>query len=259
MQLRPCPYCDKPIPKKITVCPYCHRDEGGKSVRIDTAAPVPESGEKYYEDDMTDLASSDPVIREQAVIRMAQHGFGVVQALISVLSDLGKPGLAATAKVLGRIRDKRSVPALANAMRMGDEDLRTASVWSLGQFREPEVLSIFLSEVGRQHPAVQAYIAFVLGGFHDSQALPVLGKLVKHPNREVAFQAAAALGEIGDVQAVPGLRRALRHKDLLVRTIAAGSLRRLGASPISLGGRSMGMILGGIAAAALAAAYWFYR
>jgi HEAT repeat protein len=233
MQLRPCPFCSKPIPKKITACPYCHRDEMGQPVRMDTAAAAPVDDAKFFPNDLQDLGSDDPFVREQAVVRMAQKGFGVAQALISVLSDLGKPGLAATAKVLGRIKDRRAIDALANAARMGDDDLRTAAIWALGQYREPEILQIFNREIERQHPTLQAYMAFVMSGFHDSTALAPLAKLAKSPNREVAFQAACALGELGDRTAGSALKKAYRHKDPVVRSAAAASLKRLGLSAVT--------------------------
>lgn len=229
-------------------------------MRMDSAAPAVENADRFFEDDMKDLASQDSFVREQAVVRMAQRGFGVVQALISVLGDLGKPGLAATAKVLGRIRDRRAIPALTVAARMGDEELRTAAVWALGQYHEPEVLSTFVAEIGRQHTSVQAYMANTLGLFHDNQAVPVLGKLAHHPNREVAFQAACALGEIGDVRAVNSLRKARRHPDGLVRAAAVSSLRRLGASSLPFSARWVHMTVGlMVLAMAVGLAWHFYK
>jgi len=259
MQLRPCPFCQKPIPKKMTACPYCHHDEQGQKVRMDTAAPPPDPNEKkYYENDMADLGSDDPYLREQAVVRMAQRGFGVVQALIDVLSNLNRPGLAATAKVLGRVRDRRAVPALTNALRMGDEELRSAAAWALGQIHEPQVLATFAAEADRQHPVIQAYIAYVLGSARDGNSVKPLAKLLSAPQREVAFQAACALGEIGDRDAAGPLRRALGHKEAVVRVAAAASLKRLGLSVRMLIPRKW--IIAAVAIPSVASVvFYFYR
>jgi HEAT repeat protein len=232
MILKPCPFCQKDIPRSIIVCPYCHRDEGGKAVQMDTVATAQESiSEKYFEQLLTDLASEDPFQRDQAVIRMAQHGFGVAQALISILGDFAKPGLAGVARSLGKIGDRRAVPALAQAAKMGDEELRIAAVWALCQFHEPEVLPVLLSEAERPHPIIQGYLAHALGTFQDSRVVPVLASLARHPNREVAFQAACALGESGDRAAVPVLKKVWRRRDALVRSASAASLKRLGGKP----------------------------
>ena len=232
MILKPCPFCQKDIPRSIVVCPYCHRDEGGKAVQMDTAATPKELiSEKYFEQLLADLASADPFQRDQAVIRMAQHGFGVVQALISILGDFAKPGLAGVARALGKIGDRRAVPVLAQAAKMGDDELRVAAVWALCQFHEPEVLPVLISEAERPHSIIQSYLAHSLGTFQDSRVVPVLSSLALHPNREVAFQAACALGEVGDRAAVSVLKKVWRRRDALVRSASAASLRRLGGKP----------------------------
>jgi len=256
MLLKPCPFCRKDIPRAITACPYCHRDEQGKTVPMDTAAPAadPASG-KYFENDLSELASDDPFVREQAVVRMAQRGFGVVQALTSILSDHSKPGLAAIAKVLGRVGDRRALPALMQAAKLGDDELRTAAIWALAQFRDPEVLPALLSEAERPSPTVQSYLAYVLGGYQDARVIPVLSHLAGHSHREVAFQAAFALGEAGDAAGVAALRKAARRRDPVVRQAAAASLRRLGMRGVTEPRRLLLYLLAVLSAAAGLAAY----
>lgn len=232
MILKPCPFCAKDIPRSMTVCPYCHRDEQGQPVVMDSAAVTAGAAtDRYFDNDLEELASEDPFVSEQAVVRVAQRGFGVVQALISILSDFTKPGLAGIAKALGRIKDRRAIPVLTQAAKMGDEELRTSAIWALAQFHEPEVLPILLSEAEKPHPLTQSFLAHVLGTFQDNRVGPVLAKLAGHPNREVAFQAACALGEAGDSTGIRVLKKSWRHRDPLVRAASAASLRRLGGKP----------------------------
>ncbi|MFA5975079.1 MAG: HEAT repeat domain-containing protein [Elusimicrobiota bacterium] len=257
MLLKPCPFCQKSIPRAITVCPYCHRNEQGQSVQVDSSAnELKAAGGKLFENDLAELSSDDPFIREQAVVRMAQKGFGVVQALTSILSDLAKPGLASVAKVLGRVGDRRSIPVLIQAAKFGDDDLRTAAVWALTQFREPEILPALLSEVERPHPTIQSYLAYVLGSYQDSRVIPVLAKLARHSSREVAFHAAYALGETGDQEAIPALRRAARRRDAMVRQAASASLRRLGARPTEPGRMALYLVAFLVVAGILAGVYF---
>ena len=258
MILKPCPFCHKDIPRSITACPYCHRDEMGEPVVMDSAAVDVPGADRFFENDLKELASDDLFVRDQAVVRVAQRGFGVVQALISILNDFAKPGLAGVAEALGKIGDCRSIPVLAQAAKLGDEDLRIAAVWALAQFREPEVLPVLLVESERPHPTIQSFLANVLGTFQDSRVVPVLSKLSSHPNREVAFQATNALGEIGDRTAIPALQKVWRHGDPLVRAASASSIRRLGAKPSWIS--PWVFALGVLAAVAVAAVgWWGYR
>ena len=258
MVLKPCPFCRKEIPRAMTVCPYCHMDEKGKPVRIDSSAPSQEETDRFFENDLKDLSSEDPFVCEQAVIRIAQRGFGVVQALISILNDLGKPGLSGVAKALGRIGDRRAIAVLSQAARSGDEELRTAAIWALAQFREPEVLPVLLTEAERPHPTIQAYLAYVLGGYQDERVVPVLGALCRHHNREVAFQAAYALGETGSRNALPSLRRVLKRREPMIREAAIASLRRLGASAIAARAGGWVYVIVGVVVSALGAGGWFF-
>ncbi len=259
MILRPCPFCSKEIPRAIQVCPYCHRDEKGQAVVMDSAVQTPLLDDKYFDDSFQELASDDPFIRDQAVVDIAQKGFGVVQALISILSDFAKPGLAGVAAALGKIGDRRAIPVLSQAAKMGDEDLRIAAVWALAQFHEPEVLPVLISEADRSHPVIQSFIAHALGTFQDSRAVSVLQKLADHPNREVVFQAACALAETGDRNGIPTLRKIWRRRDPLVRSASAAALRRLGSSPSMFSPLLLSIGFVGLALLGTIVGWFFYK
>jgi HEAT repeat protein len=248
MILKPCPFCRKEIPRAIMVCPYCHRDEHGQPVVMDSTLSAEPGADMSFQNDLQELANEDPFTREQAVLRVAQRGFGVVQELIRILSDFAKPGLAGVAQALGKIGDRRAIPVLAQAAKMGDEDLRLAAVWALAQFHEPEVLPVLMSEAERPHPVIQSFLANVLGSFQDSRVVPILSKLVGHPSREVAFQAACALGETGDREGIPALQKTWRRRDALIRAASAASLRRLGGKPAFF---SPAKVIAGVAALAI--------
>jgi HEAT repeat protein len=259
MILKPCPFCQKDIPRSITVCPYCHRDEAGQPVTMDTAAVESTVSDKFFQDDLKELASDDPFTRDQAVVRVARHGAGVVPALMSILNDFAKSGLSGIALALGKIGDRRSIPVLAQAAKMGDEDLRIAAIWALAQFHELEVLPILLSEAERTHPIIQCFLANALGTFQDASVLPVLSKLAVHPNREVAFQAVCALGEIGSRDGIPVLKKSWRAGGDLVRAASAASLKRLGSKPSRFSSLAMGLGIALLVALGAGAGYFFYR
>jgi HEAT repeat protein len=243
----------------MSVCPYCHRDEHGKPVTMDSAVVEAAFSEREFAADLKDLASEDPFVRDQAVARVVRHGAAIVPALLGVLSDFAKPGLSGIAQALGRIADPRAIPALAQAAKMGDEELRLSAVVALAQFHEPEVLPILLTEAERPHPIIQSYLANILGTFQDNRIVPVLAKLAGHPNREVSFQAACALGESGDHLSIGVLKNTWRYGDVLVRSACAASLRKLGSKPTVI---SRTMLVVGVLVLALVGAgvgYVFYR
>lgn len=227
--VKTCPSCHKGIPSRIEVCPYCRNDVNGQPVPSGTQGPREHlSMNPSIEKDLECLNSDDPFVRDQAVHRLGQRGPSVVPFLVEILSDQRRRGLPDAAKLLGRLRDRRALPALAQAMKMGDQPLKAAAVWALSQFRDPELLPELIAEAELQNPEIQSFLAHTLGTFQTAQVVPTLAKLARSDNVEVAFQAVYALGESGMDSAVEPLQHALRRKNPSVRTAAAAALRRLG-------------------------------
>ncbi len=259
MILKPCPFCQKDIPRSITVCPYCHKDELGKPVVIDSAIVETPGAERVTDMELKEMSHEDPFTRDQAVLRMAQRGNVVVPALVAILNDFSKPRLAGVAMALGKIGDARAIPVLGQAAKVGDEELRIAAVRALSQFHSPEVLPALLVEAERPHPVIQSYVANALGTFQDKRVVPVLSKLVEHPNREVAFQAAFALAETGDRDGAASLKRAWRTKDPLIRAASAASLKRLGTRPAIISAKVFAISMGALAALGAGIGFFFYK
>jgi len=244
----------------MTTCPYCHRDEQGQLVAMDTAAPPPEDGTREIEQDIKLLESEDAYVRDQAATRIAQKSFSASLPLIALMQDHKSPILPHVARILGRIGDKRAIPALAQAARGGDEELRMGALWALAQYREAEALPVLIAEAERAHPVTQSYLAHVLGGFQNPEVVPVLAKLTRSPNSEVAFHAVSALGGFTTPDTLKALQGAVRRKDPLVQAAAAASLRRLGKSPVMASGLVWRVVAAFAAVAVLAVAgWWYYR
>jgi len=244
----------------MTTCPYCHRDEQGEIVAMDTAAPIVEQSPRELEKDIKLLESEDAFVRDQAATRLAQKSFSATPTLIGLMQDHKSPTLPHIARILGRIGDKRAIAPLAQAARGGDEELRMGALWALAQFREPEVLPVLLSEAERAHPVTQSYLVHVLGGFHNADVIPVLAKLVSSPNAEVAFHAVSALGGFSTPASTKALQSAIRRKEPLIKAAASASLRRQGHSPAVASGLvwkiTLAVVLLLIVGGTLG---WFYR
>ncbi|OGR89562.1 MAG: hypothetical protein A2992_03950 [Elusimicrobia bacterium RIFCSPLOWO2_01_FULL_59_12] len=221
-----CPSCGKDIPTSIDVCPYCRRDEAGQAAAAEL--PADSGMEGSLPEDLVQLGNNDPFVRKSAADRIAQKGSAAVPTLINLLSEQSHKGAAEVARLLGRLRDRRAVSALVQAIKTGDEELRSTAVWALAQINDPLALEELLHEADRNNPTVQAYLAHIIAGVQDPRVVPALIKLARHTSREVSFQAIWALGEAGDRAAVLPLRRLLGRKDALIRAGAEASLRRLG-------------------------------
>jgi HEAT repeat protein len=259
MLLKPCPYCHKNVPAGMTECPYCHRDEKGQEARF-ADAPSSASLDAALQHDLNQLTSDDPYARQEAAERINQRGSGVAPHLITVLNEQSRKGLPEIAKLLGRLRDRRAIGVLTQAMKIGDEDLRTAAVWALCQMHDPQVLPDLLQEAERPNPTVQGYLAHALAGYQDPRVVPALLKLSAQRPQEVVFQALWSLGEAGDAAAIPHLRRKLSRKDPLLFAAAAASLKQLG-GPVRRRLPIVGYTIGVIAALLLVTmwAWHIYR
>ena len=226
MLLKKCAHCRKDIPPTMTECPYCHRDQTGQDAAAELT--VDTSFDAQVQRDLDLLGSDDPFTRQTAADRIGQRGISVIPHLINLLQDHTHRGIYEAARLLGRLRDRRAVGALVEALNIGDEDLRTSAVWALSQLNDPRVLEELLREAGRNNPMVQGYLAHVLAGYQDPRVVPALIKLAQNKNREVSFHAIWTLGEAGDAAAIAPLRRLLGRRDALIRSAAEAALRRLG-------------------------------
>jgi HEAT repeat protein len=225
--LKKCPHCLKEIPARMTACPYCHRNDKGQDVTAtgdESASPM----DGPLQAEIHQLGNEDPFIRKSASDRISQRGPAVVPHLINLVNEHTHKGVGEAVRLLGRIRDRRALSALSQALKVGNEEVRAIAVWSLSQLRDPQALPDLLTETERNNPTVQAYLGHAFAEVQDVRVRPALLRLAKHSNHEVAFQALWTLGESGDPSLIPFLRRQLSRKDPVVKAAAETALRRLG-------------------------------
>ncbi len=165
MILKPCPFCRKDIPRAIQVCPYCHRDEKGCIVQVDSTGLWGRE-ERAVKEHLQLLQSGSVHEQEKALHFFRRH------------------------------RDERAVMPLIQLVRFGEEPLRFIAIQTLVLFSTPEVLKVLIEEAERPHPYVQPFLAFMLGESKAPEARTLLNKLVKNARRTTAFQAAWALGQV---------------------------------------------------------------
>jgi HEAT repeat protein len=226
MFLKKCAHCGKDIPGTMVLCPYCRTNDKGESA--DSVADAATLNDPRLLADIQALGHHDEVVRQEASQRIVQRGAAAGPLLVKTVAEHTQRGVAEAARLLGILRERRGIPVLREAIKIGDEELRIAAVWALTQFNEAQVPDELFAEAERNNPAVQAYVAHYLSAHPDQRVGPLLQRLSRNPNREVAYQSIWALGERGDKSAIPLLRRMLVQKDPVLHTAIESALRRLG-------------------------------
>lgn len=115
------------------------------------------------------------------------------------------------AVALGRLRDKRAVPALLEAARgqgqgtPEDQDTQFYAVVSLGTIGDPAALPDLLALARGGDAGLRKAVAHALGSLPSDESRAALLALVQDPEEDVRWNAALALARRGDVAAAPVL------------------------------------------------------
>jgi hypothetical protein len=161
-----------------------------------------------------------------------------------VLAELVRTGSSAevrwsAAEVLGFIGPPAAsaVPALADALRDSEPNVRYVAVKALIKFRATahEAIPALVEALKDSEVRVRANAAEALGemGATAREAVPAIAELLKDPEEEVRAHAAEALGDIGPVArpALPALRAALNDPSEEVRKEATQSIQKIATPP----------------------------
>ena len=125
-----------------------------------------------------------------------------------------------------RLRDRRDVPGLIDALRTGRTRARRAAANSLIEIPDPRAIDPLVAALGDQDELVRLNAALALGEFPGRPELagivePLAGAL-RDESPLVRAMAASALGRAKDPAAVPALVEALDDPDHGVqRTVEA--------------------------------------
>lgn len=156
-----------------------------------------------------------------------------VELIIAVLSREGSSGTRAQAAVtLGELGDASALPALQEAWRTGDVQLRTGVAVGLDRFGQREPAQVMLhtlggmlqsADGGAREDAVDLLMKFSLPG-----SLPLLVTALGDPtNNHVREDAADAMGAQKLAEAIPFLEKALQDPSPNVRQAAQRAITRI--------------------------------
>ncbi|HVD77264.1 MAG TPA: HEAT repeat domain-containing protein [Vicinamibacteria bacterium] len=151
---------------------------------------------------------------------LAEPGFA--DELVRVFSGAGADDPRVRrylALALGRLGDKRAVPALVQAAdprgdTPADPDTQVYAVWALGAIGDPEAIPILVKLAGSEDAGLRKAAAHALGSFPDEAARSALLTAVNDPVEDVRWNAAVALARRRDPAAAPVLLQMMDRRHL---------------------------------------------
>ncbi len=141
------------------------------------------------------------------------------------------------ALTLGRLRDRRAVPALIDSANDNDSQTVIWSLWALGSIGDKEATPLLLEKLENSDPGIRIMSAYALGVMNDARAIPALQGHLDDSSAEVSWNAAIALARLGDPSGAPLLLKMMDRnylgsvakmsepskKELMINTIKASA------------------------------------
>lgn len=145
------------------------------------------------------LQDADAKVRAQAIMALGrQQAYIALDPMIAALQDPDERVRAAAAETLLQIPDKKSIPALVNALLTGKGDVPHYAARSLSGIGGAATVDALLAELDKDPDEVsKVLIAEILGGLFDQRAVEPLRKLLNDPDDDVQTTAKWALAQLG--------------------------------------------------------------
>jgi HEAT repeat protein len=173
-----------------------------------------------------DLSNPDSKIRLRASHELIRHDSAAVEPLIDRATTGSDSLRYISAQVLGRIGDRRALPALKRLAEDSNEHVRRAALVGLGSMGDSGVfdyLVVILSEDAL--PALRAAAAEGLATMGDTLAVAALVHALADTASSVRKQAVMALHRLWTQQAETAIARVVTEdREAVVRFVAAQSL-----------------------------------
>ena len=117
---------------------------------------------------------------------------------------------------LGRMGDRRAVPAMIRALDDPDDETRIFAILSLGALGDTSGVAPLILQAESADPGIRKAAGHALGLLRDDRALPVLRGMLNAHQPDVRWNAALALCRFGDPSASVVIEQML-DRDLLNR------------------------------------------
>jgi HEAT repeat protein len=170
-------------------------------------------------------------IMEEAQQALAMLG-GTSMALqeaVRTLAEQSQWGVLCRALTSDQVRDaivqlgSSAVPALIDALRDDDTEIRQAACTALGQIRDKAPVPSLIARLKDTNRDVRIAACTALGQIRDSSAVPALISTLYDKEVDVRIAATDALVNIGEA-AIPALQEAITSGDPTIRKKVSGIL-----------------------------------
>jgi len=179
------------------------------------------------------LGKHDQAVSSRIAAICIEMGPRTAPLLIRTLREGSPKARFWSARILGEIRDTRSVRSLGDALLDADPEVRSAATWALGQIGERATAPLIEPILRDGAWYARAHAAEALGKLGDPAYAAALGESLRDRSWWVRKNALDALVLLG-APATPVLMKTLESDDRFARDCAVEALMTLGV-PIPAG------------------------
>lgn len=176
---------------------------------------------------------------------LVEIGSPAVPLLNRALGDTGRYSRPDIAMILGKIGDKKAVPALLISLTDSNDQVRSWSADALSRIKDPSIVNHLVELLGRppiligsrdipsvkvtgQNTDLRWLILGILGEIGDPSTLKAITPWLKSADLDLSIRAAKAIGMIGHPMAIPSLIEVIKSEDLPLHVEAAEALGKIG-------------------------------
>ncbi|MFH0924447.1 MAG: HEAT repeat domain-containing protein [bacterium] len=161
-------------------------------------------------------------IRELFMSMPTRLGKTAVDQIIKILTDDSNPVLQTKAAyALGKLKIKKAVLPLIQALKAKDWIVRESAAIALGQLGDSQAVDALIMAINDKSIHVRAYSVQALGIIKNIRAFEPLIATLKDDNIDLKIYTLNALIELGDLRAVEPIIPLLKDKNCLVQNAAA--------------------------------------
>ncbi len=178
------------------------------------------------------LGHGDPGVRYVAEQALMEFGSEAVKPLIAALEHRHLYVQEASARILGKLKDRAATVSLLEARSSSHPDrVRIAATKALGELGDPAAVEPLMKDLREKDSPVLHEIPLTLGKIGAPAVLPLI-RILADPDEDVARMAAEALGETQDGRAVQPLIEALERGDPFLKRAASDALVAVGEAAV---------------------------
>ncbi len=169
------------------------------------------------------FSQKDPVVRIVAVENLKKFGKCSSDILFLLTGDENENVRIASIETLGEIYEKKSIPVLLNLIEDDNEKIRQACAYSLGKLHDPATIPVLIRHFQDTDENVRRECSSAVAKTGNT-AIPFIQNMIFHPNHLIRISSIRSLGEISDPAGIPLATRSLNDTDENVRREAMDAL-----------------------------------